>query len=153
LQRRISHGPPASQSELVAFETRYSVSLPQDLRAYFTTLNGSESGRNGPMDDQLLSFWHLSEIRSLVEHCPGVPIPHAESYFVFADYSIDVHEYVVRLSLDTRLPTPVMVVVDEFLVEVAHSFGAFLQSYLAGDNVVLFPDLPSEWYARNGRRQ
>jgi hypothetical protein len=152
-QQGISHGPPVSRAQILEFEARYGVSLPADLRAYLTALNGSELGRNGPMDDQLISFWHLSEIRPLSEEHPESAIPHGRSYFVFADYSIDVHAYVIRLSPDPRAPAPVMVALDELLIEVAPSFSAFIERYRAGDSAVLFPDLPAEWFVRHGPRR
>jgi hypothetical protein len=141
-KQRISHGPPASPSQLDEFETRYGVNLPDDLRAYFDTLNGSELGSNGPMDDHLLSFWHLSEIRSLAEERSADTPPSHRSSFVFADHSIGVHAYAVRLSPDARAPAPVSVIYDELQIEVSPSFRTFLERYLAGDIAVLFPDLP-----------
>ena len=139
-QLGFSYGPPVAPAQLDEFERRYGVRLPTDLRAYFTTLNGSELGKNGPMDSHLISFWHLSELCPLHEERPAAPIPDGKSYFVFADYSIGVHDYVIELAADARAPSSVMVAYDDVLIEVATSFTAFLERYLVGDGAVLFPD-------------
>jgi hypothetical protein len=149
----IAHGPPVAPLQLDEFEMRYGVRLPTDLRAYFVTLNGSELGRNGPMDDQLISFWQLSDLRPLSEERPAAPIPDTKSYFVFADYSIGVHDYVIGLSADVRAPASIMVAYDDVVIEVATSFTVFLEQYLEGNSAVLFPDLPAEWHAREANRQ
>ncbi len=146
--QRFGHGPPAAAGDLDAFENRYGVRLSSELRAYFLTLNGSEGGMNGPMDDYLLSFCHLSEVRPLGEAAPELGAPNADQWFVVADHSIGVHLYVVRLSDNSAAPTPVAVVYDEFIVVVAPSFEAFLDGYCARDEDMLFPDVPPEWSAK-----
>ena len=150
--RGIAHGSPISSADVATFEERYAVRLPADLRSYVFELNGSEQGSNGPMDDQLLTFWHLAEMRPLNEAEPTVNNHDAARWFVIADHSISVHEYVVALSADPAAPSPVAVVYDDFLVEVAPSFSAFLEGYLANDQLMLFPDVPTGWMAKYGDR-
>lgn len=137
-------GPPVSDAGVAAFEARYGVRLPEVVRAYFSMLNGSEDGQNGPMDDHLLAFWHLTEVRPVADEYPG-RFAAATPYFVFADYSISVHAYAVRLSSDAGQAAPVAVIYDEFLLEVAPSFPAFLHGYVADDLEMLFPDPPAAW--------
>ena len=98
------------------------------------------------MDHLLLSFWHLSEVRPLNEpwgYAPFFPVPNSENCFIFADWSISGHEYVVRLTPSEEPSTPVYVVYDG-LVPVAPSFQAFLEGYVRGDQEMLFPDPPRE---------
>ena len=147
----IARGPTVTAREIAAFESRHDVRLPEDVRAYFIHLNGCEFGHDGPWDDQLLSFWHLSQLRPLSVEFPQHSIRDGERFFAFADYSIDVHCYAIRLSADNSDSTPVAVLYDEFLVTVAPSLTAFFERYLVGDQEVLFPDPPAEWHHKHGR--
>ena len=143
-----AHGPPATSLDIAAFEARYDVRLPVDLRQYFLALNGSELGRNGPMDELLLSFWHLSEIRPLSEEAPELRVRDGEHWFVIADHSTHVHAYVVRLSSDLGAQMPMAVLYNDVIIHVAPSFGAFLTGYVRGDLEMLFPDPTPEWTAK-----
>lgn len=73
----------------------------------------------------------------------------ADSYFVFADWNIWAHAYAVRLSDGPEAPAPVVVIYDDCLVEVAPSFRALLEQYVAGDVNTIFSD-PPEWRAKHG---
>ena len=57
-----------SREELAAFESRYQVSLPSDLRDYFLTVNGMAEGVS---DDALIRFWSLNEVKPIPEEAPG----------------------------------------------------------------------------------
>lgn len=135
----LGHGPPAAPGDLAGFESHYGVRLPSDLHAYFRAMNGSEAGMNGPMDDYLLSFCNLSEVRPLSEVAPELGAPNADEWFMIADHSIGVHPYVVRLSAASADPAPVAVVYNEFVVVVAPSFEAFLDGYCNRNEDMLFP--------------
>ena len=127
----------ASASEIVTLESRYSVSLPPFVREYFLELNGTANGRCG-MEDELISFWHIDEVRSVAEESADDKTPDAAALFLFADWSISALEWAVRLSRDSDAPTPVIVTYDPGQ-RVAESFEAFLRGYLAKDQRVLWP--------------
>lgn len=138
-QRGILHEPGASEAECAAFEQHYGVTLPPDLRAYFTTLNGTVSGAYGMDDDDLLGFWHLDEVRTLSEQ--GVESgPEAARSFVIADHSIWVHAFAVQLTPIPGAPTPVVADIGQPLTRVAESFTEFVEEYLARNLDVLYPD-------------
>ena len=145
--QRVEPGPPASIKDVAEFEARYQVSLPVDMRAYFMTLNGSADGSNGPMDDLLIAFWHLSEVRPLSDEFPA-KLPDSHDYFGFADHSIFVHVYAVRITRDEHNPGPVFVLYDDVLVPIARSFRTFLEGYVTNDQEMLFPDPSPEWVAK-----
>src|SRR5262245_38744480 len=94
----VRHGVPASAEQIAEFEARYGVRLPADACAYFRTLNGAEHGRGGPWDDELISFWNLDDVRPLREECSESLGVDADSWFVFADWSIECHYFVTHLS-------------------------------------------------------
>ncbi|MBI1851930.1 MAG: SMI1/KNR4 family protein [Planctomycetes bacterium] len=138
IEQRLAHGPPASPEDISAFEARYRVRLPADLRAYFMTLNGSHDASAGPCDEDLISFWHLAELRPFDEPGAGPPLPPSDSLFVFADWSINALLWAVQLSGDSNSSLPVFLVGGESPVEVAPSFAAFLEGYLTRNMSMLF---------------
>lgn len=78
---------------------RAGLCLPPDFRAYLALCNGLSIQDNGDFDHEwlgLIEFWPLAAISAKHD---GVP----SEYFGFADFFIDSHWYVIRLSADVRL--------------------------------------------------
>lgn len=121
----------ASEGELAAFESKYNVCLPEDMRECFSVVNGFENSGGWDVDNEMITFFSLEEIESL-------SASDAISYFVFADWSISAHVYAIRLSKDCAALTPVVVTHDK-LVKVANSFGEFMKGYAEGSEAMLFP--------------
>lgn len=91
--------PGASEEHLRAFEQRHHVRLPPDFREYLTLCNGFGPGDGGHFDHDslgLIEFWPLETISAQHDGVPG-------EYFGFADFLIDSHRYVIRLSADVHL--------------------------------------------------
>lgn len=132
----------ASEKEIEQFESTNSVQLPEDLRNYFTQVNGMDNSRNSEYwtcDEQEITFWSLQEVKRLPE---GVMLSHfhnPESFFEFADWSICAHTYAIRLSSNLQEPNPVYVLYDQ-PVQIASSFTEFVLEYIKTNNNVLFPD-------------
>ncbi len=73
----------ASEVELREFEGKHNILLPDDLKDYFSTVDGfTDSG----WDENLIEFLPLAEVVPLSQEWSRKP--EANSYFVFADYSI-----------------------------------------------------------------
>jgi len=138
----IANHSPASQSDIGAFESRYGVVLPDDLRAYFATLNGTALGACGMEDEDLLGFWHLDQVHSFAEESslPTNDPPEAAHVFVIADHSIWVHAFGVLLSADRQAPAPIVTDVAQPYHQVAPSFSEFLEGYLRRDSNMIYPD-------------
>jgi SMI1/KNR4 family protein SUKH-1 len=128
----------AGQSQIAGFEKRYGVVLPEDIRAYFANINGTKVGRLGMDDDDLIGFWHLDQVRTFAEE-DIADLADAARTFAFADQSICVYTYVVRLCGDATAPTPVIAAVGSSNVTVSPSFLDFIERYIRGDRSAIYP--------------
>ena len=141
LAKGILHGHGASEAEIEEFQERHQVVLPPDVRAYFALLNGTTIGAYGMEDEDLLGFWHLDQVRTFAEQ-GVVDAPDASKSFVFADHSIWVYAFALRLSKNPAAPTSVVVDIGSPPTHVADSFAEFIERYLSGDQNLIYPDPP-----------
>jgi hypothetical protein len=128
----------ATEDELIAFETKHHVRLPEDLRKYFAATNGFDGSEHLMTDDEGITFLGLDEMKPLSEYW-SADVAVGRGYFVFADYSLSAHVYAIRLVNGSGSGNPVVAVYDRKLVEVASSFLEFAESYLKNIDAVLFP--------------
>lgn len=123
--------PGVTSEALAAFESKYHVSLPADLRDYFLAVNGMADGVS---DDALIRFWSLNEVKPITEGAPDYSDPSysedAASLFLFADFCIWSHAYAIRLSADGDGPNPVLAIGGEKPEKVFASFSELVSSYL-----------------------
>lgn len=89
-------------------------------------------------DDDLIGFWHLDQVRTFAEE-EIADVPDASRIFAFADQSICVYTYGVRLCDDPTAPTPVLATVRSSYVVVSPSFVEFIERYLRGDRSAIYP--------------
>ena len=137
----IVHDQPASETDVLAFEERYGVVLPPDLREYFTTLNGTAVGAYGMQDEHLVGFWHLDEVRTFAELADRADSPkEALHTFAIADHSIWVYGYGIQLCANPTTTTPVVVDITVPYPTVSPSFTDFLSAYLREDEHVIYPE-------------
>jgi hypothetical protein len=133
--------PGLSDPHLDAFERRCGVRLPAAARALYRRADGM---RPGAWDEALVAFWPLAEVGAvpaLLAGCRGIPdyggietaLPDAGAYYLFADHSIWLTVYAVRLTSDAAGPAPVVGIRGGAdWGEVAPSFGEFLRRYAEG---------------------
>lgn len=136
MRQRINLRRGASETEIATFETKNDVRLPEDMREYFSVVNGFESGES---DNEFITFYSLEEIERLNISDWGISHP-AESYFIFADWSISAHAYAIQLLKSNTVANPVVVTYSK-LVKVADSFSEFMQAYIKADYAILNPDV------------
>jgi hypothetical protein len=129
----------ASHADVRRFEQQYQVVLPDDLRDYFTSINGTKDGWSGRHDEHAIRFWHLHQVQTFKEEGLSED-PQADRTFVFARYWFGFASYGVRLSTDASAPTPVVARFPYGEFEVAQTFREFVIRYLLDDLSVLFPD-------------
>lgn len=144
--------PGASESAIAAFEAKYQVILPADLRGSLVVADGLvEAGRDW------YRFHSVTEFELYELPPQGLAgIPPGSSPFVFADYMIWCYGYVIALSADASAPSPVlMAAASDHLDFVAPSYTDFAEAYLEyPDNVavetVVYGWPPLMCAARNG---
>jgi hypothetical protein len=138
ISRWKSHGIscPAGVSpfDIAAFEAAHDVTLPSDMRAYFLAVNGM--GERGTSDEDFFSFWPLEELITIAVDLPdrSSRFPESSQYFEFADHSISLPTFAIRLSADPAEPNTVASVYADFgALEVQaffSSFTDFIEHYL-----------------------
>lgn len=126
--------PGASEQDLLAFEQRHNVYLPQDFREYLALCNGLSLDDSGHFDHDwlgLIEFWPLETISAKHDGVPG-------GYFAFADFLIDSHWYVISLSANVSFHSPVGVGDEVGINErLGDSFSDFVETYLHDPDRVL----------------
>ena len=89
-------------------------------------------------DDDLIGFWHLDQVRTFAEE-DIANLPDATRTLAFADQSIHVYTYGVRLCGDATAQTPVIATVGSLHVTVSPSFLDFIERYIRGDRSAIYP--------------
>jgi len=122
--------PGVSAAELVQFEARYGVALPEGLRHYYSVVDGVEG--ESMVSGHLFRFWPLREVKLLSEELPEEPLHHSEfkDYFLFADYSLWTCAYAVRLTKNLGRRNFIVMVGGDVPINLAESFEEFVQIYL-----------------------
>jgi len=133
LARGLTIRPGSSEEQLLAFESRYGVRLPPDMRDYFAVVDGLDEGQ---YDDDFFSFWPLGIVERATTRYLDCFLEDQASYFIFADHSIALPDYAILLTPDGKLDTSVLAVCSDLrqynTSPVADSFTEFVERYLAG---------------------
>jgi len=133
--------PGASEETLEAFEWKYRVQLPADMREYFALYGGFE-GR-GNWDDKFVTFWPIEIVERLSDMDGEFALPRdlgpSNSFFVFGDYLIQSHFYAIRLTMDPSASCPV--ITHEGRYTFGNSFSVFVDTYLQDPDLVVSPPL------------
>ena len=120
-----------SEAELRAFDEKYGVVLPGDLRDYFSCVNVMPPD---VVDDGMIRFWMLEEVTPLSEGAPEYSdrnyVQNPETLFLFADYSIWAHTYAIRLGKTGLESNEVVIIGYKSPKVISDSFSGFVDTYL-----------------------
>jgi SMI1 / KNR4 family (SUKH-1) len=136
---KLPAGVPARRLE--EFESRHGVRLPDDLRDYFLAIDGmGPENLNPPFgwDDDLFRFFPLHQVQPATEQFhPDLFLADQSSYFAFADHSIALPTFAIRLTADVTCGNDVLAIFSdrrEYQAgRVAGSFSDFVEHYLASE--------------------
>lgn len=121
--------PPVLPCEIDAFESKYGVAMPSDLRAYFLTVDGMED----QLDPGMNRFWPLGILQPVEEVvATGDRLAYPDC-FLIVDHCIWCLAWAVRLGgQQTEVSGPVFQVTANDVPgrQVASSFATFLDTYL-----------------------
>lgn len=130
--------PGVNLSAILAFEARYGITMPDDLRAYWMAVDGMEDD----LDPGLSRFWPLDLVKPVSDELTDIH-PDRWAYpgcYVFGDHCIWCLGWAVELGRQrTERSGPVFQVTggDAPGRQVASSFTAFVEMYLADPTSVL----------------
>jgi cell wall assembly regulator SMI1 len=133
LAQGIDAPPGATEDRMKESETRFGVTLPWDLREYFLSVDGM--GEPFQWDDDLFNFRPRGEVEPTGEI--SVSLKDGRSYFVFADHSIWLPAYAIRLTQSATDSHYVIAIESDPTTGyasslVALSFSGFAERYLSG---------------------
>ena len=130
--RRVKFNEGVSEKSIAAFECQYGVVLPTDLRDFFLTVNGMPDDIT---DEEMIRFWRLEEVKPLSSEAREFAKPdyieNSQSLFVFADYSLWAHAYVIRLDGRKCDKNEIFLIGGDYPVLLFRSFSELVDSYLA----------------------
>jgi hypothetical protein len=128
----------ASDRDILLFEKKYDLLIPDDLNEYFRLLNGTD----GEYDKKFFQFYSLDQFKRIDERFKdwnGVPnyknivntFKDQDSCFVFADFQIYLFSYAILLNKDKSNKNEVYAFCgDEYRI-IAYSFTEFLDLYFS----------------------
>ncbi len=98
---------PVKEAALVAFEKRWDVILPADMREFYARMNGTG---NETVTDFLYRIWPLEEVRPISNMEPALSsadaaLDYPAHYLCFSDYLIDSEVYAIHVANSTRVIT------------------------------------------------
>ena len=123
-----------------AFESKYSVVLPIDVREYFLLSDGT----GDEMDSYLNRFWPLADLVPVREAWNSANVPFSDNlpandYFIFADHCISCWDYALKLTDDPMQDGPVIRITghDTAGEQMASSFRGFMTEYAVNpENII-----------------
>lgn len=144
IEKGIALSPIDSIKEIDKFELENRLLLPEDIKAFFTHLRGGKD----MYDDDLFLFYSFDNFKSIddsLKNWRGIPdygnivntLAQYKEYYVFANYSIMLFSYAIRLYEYKQNEHEIIVICGDEYLQIANSFSGFLELYL-NDSVDLY---------------
>ena len=134
--------PGASPGNIALFESKYHVSIPADLKAYFALVGGMGGTKFWVEDSNMVSFWPLPNEQDFrapkdcVTHVAPLPLvwrsapDKLREFIVLGDYSMNCFVFCARLSGHTSKATEIYLYDGADPILFAQSIHDFLDKYV-----------------------
>lgn len=137
----------ATNEDVLSFQNRTNLVLPDDLQYYFKEINGT----NEEYDLNFFKFYSLTGFRNVKDELSewgGVPdyrnivntMAFHSSCYVFSDYTCHLLTYCIRLYEGSSSRNEVYVIAGDQFKLLANSFSAFLDLYSRNSEALYFSD-------------
>jgi hypothetical protein len=132
--------PGVASTTIAEFESRYHVRLPQDMRSFYTAVDGL----GDHMDKEwLYRFWPFEQIKPMSEYRTDIWASSTNpDCFFFFDHSIELSLYAIRLSA-RETANPIAQIMPKTSVHQStfedrfDSFTSFLSTYVNAPSILL----------------
>lgn len=125
-----------SLREFTSFETATGLKLPEDLKAYFNTVNTTAEA----YDKDMFCFYSFPQFQSVetkLKPWKGIPdysnivntLENHTECFVFADYMIQMFTYAIRLNSTNTGVNEIYIICGDKHKVIATSFSGFMNLY------------------------
>lgn len=127
---------PVSPDEISAFEQRYGVSLPSELKELLLLYANGFNQNNNYQDKNGFNFYPLHKIRRVTDFDDGkFNFQDASQYFIFCDYLDFCWAYAICLATTEMFGSIVIIgTTDGVPIQIAKNFFEFIELYLADDD-------------------
>src|SRR5688572_28953418 len=123
----------ANREDMLLFQERNGVIIPDDMARYFQTVNGT----GGEYTDDLYEFNSLNKLQNIIhafKGWKGIPdyrgilslLPDEERIFVFGNYQCNLFAYAIKLHRDPSSSNEVFIICGAKYKVIAHSFSEFV---------------------------
>ena len=124
--------PPAADS-LAAFEEQFAVGLPNDVKAAYSVMDGSDYSTNP--EKSWIRFWPIHEWKEATESLPPESCEEDRGrLFLVADYGMECVYYAIDLQRTSKTFGHIYALGATRISAVAPSFFEFVQLVLVGSD-------------------
>ncbi|HTE01554.1 MAG TPA: SMI1/KNR4 family protein [Mucilaginibacter sp.] len=129
------------EQEIDIFQKEHSLIIPDDLKKHFELLRGCISAYHYATFFEFYSLLQFQSVKDVLGNYRGVPDYHNiintlyrhEECYVFADYSLTVFAYAIRLNRNNELVNEIYVICGDKYKIITNSFSEFVELYLKDD--------------------
>lgn len=137
----------AKPEDVLSFQNRTNLVLPDDLQDYFKEINGT----NQEYDHNFFKFYSLTGFKSVKDELSewgGLPdyrnivntMAFHSGCYVFSDYTCHLLTYCIRLYEEKSSHNEVYIIAGDQFKLIANSFSAFLKIYSENSEILYFSD-------------
>jgi hypothetical protein len=129
----VSLRPPVTRKEIEAFEQRYSIKLPDEIRDYYLAADGFAAPND--QDENGFCFWPLTRVCPVASYENGrLSTEDTKDCFLFADYLSECWSYAFCVgSRSLNVGVCIVGTADGRPIWIAQGFSEFVELYVRDD--------------------